>query len=250
MSFFIGFTSSAVLWLISRYPDWWLFISATIAWLGLLLSLYFYKYKIKEKGMAGMPVIIMSACALVALLILLDWVWATYTLIALGGLIMFFLFGEAQKSNTSGLTHEIRPIRRVLMMLWVFIVFAFSCLAFALSVFFPGAPFWLFDFLLSALFGGASVIIWQMYFVGQTREFLVWALALVLGLWEIIWVLHLLPLGYLALGALTTWVWYILHLFVRFRLGAQGIVWRRQIWFLATNAVLFFVILFLFVRWI
>ncbi|MEK7065236.1 MAG: hypothetical protein AAB963_02215, partial [Patescibacteria group bacterium] len=248
-SVLIGGVSALVLWLISHYPSWWLFVPATVVWLCLLLSLYFYKYRVEKRGMAGWPVIIMSACALVALLVLLDWIWATYILIVLGGFIMFFLFGEAQKSNISGLTHEIRPIRRILMMLWVFIVFALSCLAFALNVFFPGAPFWLLAFLLSALIGWVSVIIWQMYFIGQTQSFLVWALTLALGLWEIIWVLHLLPLGYFVLGALTTWVWYILHLFVRFRLGTQGIVWRRQIWFLVTNAVLFFVILFLFVRW-
>ncbi len=260
MSFFIGLVSAFILWLISFSPNWWLFVPAIVVWIGLLLSLYFYRYRIdmphpwlsqaRWKGMVGWQVILMSACALIALLVLLDWNWATYGLIALGGFIMFFLFGEAQKSSASELTHEIRPIRRILMMLWVFIVFALSCLAFALNVFFTGAPFWLLAFLLSALVGWVSVIIWQMYFIGHTQSFLVWALVLALGLWEIIWVLHLLPLGYFVLGALTTWVWYILHLLVRFRLGTQGIIWRKQIWFLATNAVLFFVILFLFVRWV
>ena len=147
-SVLIGGVSALVLWLISHYPSWWLFVPATVVWLCLLLSLYFYKYRVEKRGMAGWPVIIMSACALIALLVLLDWKWATYGLIALGGFIMFFLFGEAQKSNISGLTHEIRPIRRILMMLWVFIVFALSCLAFALNVF-PGAPFWLWLFCLA-----------------------------------------------------------------------------------------------------
>lgn len=248
----MGGLSVAILWFINRNPSWWFFVSAAIIWLTLLLSSYFYWFRTQGggRGFVGWQVIVISASSILSLFVFVEWVWAKYAFMALSGLVMFFLFGEARKSGESNLAHEARPIRRMVMMLWVLAIFSFSCLAFAISVFFPGAPFWLIAFLLSAMIGWVSVIIWQMYFFSQTRSFFAMAAVFALAMWEVAWVLHFLPLGYFVLGAFTAWVWYILHLFARFHMGAQGIAWRRQGWFLGINAALFILILFLFVRWI
>ena len=249
MSFFIGLVSAFILWLISFSPNWWLFVPAIVVWIGLLLSLYFYRYRIdmphpwlsqaRWKGMVGWQVILMSACALIALLVLLDWNWATYGLIALGGFIMFFLFGEAQKSSASELTHEIRPIRRILMMLWVFNLYAFSVSVFALGIFLNPVPVWLSSLVLAVIYGFISVEIWKLYFAIPGRRFALWTLVISLIFWEIIYIFSLLPLGYFISSLLIVWLWYMTHLLVRFHMGVQGIVWRKQIMFLIINLVLF-----------
>jgi hypothetical protein len=52
------------------------------------------------------------------------------------------------------------------------------------------------------------------------------------------------------LGFLFTWVWYIINLLIRFNLTAQGIIWKKQLFFLISNFILYFLFLFFFVRWI
>ena len=82
------------------------------------------------------------------------------------------------------------------------------------------------------------------------KNFFLQALIMSLVMWEVMWVMHFLPLGYLSLGALVAWLWYLLQLFVRFHLSKQGVVWKKQIIFLLSNLVLYFSVLYFFVRWI
>jgi len=60
---------------------------------------------------------------------------------------------------------------------------------------------------------------------------------------ELAWAAQLLPFGYATVGALLTWIWYILQLLVRFHFSERGVDWKKQIPFLVGNIVL--MILFL-----
>jgi hypothetical protein len=66
---------------------------------------------------------------------------------------------------------------------------------------------------------------------------------------ELLWVIQLLPMGYLVSGLILIWCWYILWLLVRFSMSPEGIDWKRQMWFLGINAVLFISFLTFAVKW-
>ena len=138
----------------------------------------------------------------------------------------------------------------MVMMLWVFNLYAFSVSVFALGIFLNPVPVWLSSLVLAVIYGFISVEIWKLYFAIPGRRFALWTLVIGLIFWEIIYIFSLLPLGYFISSLLIVWLWYMTHLLVRFHMGVQGIVWRKQIMFLIINLVLFFAVLLLFARWI
>ncbi len=90
---------------------------------------------------------------------------------------------------------------------------------------------------------------WLEYGAQKNKTFWLWT-----GFWailnlELIWAVELLPLGYLVSSLILIWCWYVLWLMVRFNLSKEGIDWRKQIWFLGINSVLFILFLFFIVRW-
>jgi len=90
---------------------------------------------------------------------------------------------------------------------------------------------------------------WREYgLVGDGRLnswILVWLIINV----ELLRVLFLWPLGYLLLGILFIWLWYIFWLLIRFHLSKDGIVWSKQRWFLITNGLAILVYLIFLARW-
>lgn len=66
---------------------------------------------------------------------------------------------------------------------------------------------------------------------------------------ELLWVIQLLPMGYLVSGLILTWNWYVLWLLVRFSMSPEGIDWKKQVWFLSINAALFVSYLIFAVKW-
>ena len=90
---------------------------------------------------------------------------------------------------------------------------------------------------------------WLEYGAEINPRFWKWVGAWFVLMFELIWVVQLLPLGYLASSAILIWVWYIMWLLARFNLSQEGINWKKQALFLSSNAVIFFLFLFFVVRW-
>ena len=138
----------------------------------------------------------------------------------------------------------------MMMLLWVFDAYAISTTLFAVSLFFPEVSFWVLVILSGVVYAYISFMIWRMYFNLKFKKNWLWLSIVTLFMIELVWVMHLLPYGYLASGLLVTWVWYMLQLFIRFHFGPKGVVWKKQTLFLISNVVLYCLILLFFVRWV
>ncbi|MFH1286403.1 MAG: hypothetical protein ABII02_01480 [Candidatus Magasanikbacteria bacterium] len=226
----------------------WMAVFLGVLLIGLLF-LYWIVVRVGMGGWYGLLSVVATAVAFTALISLLEWKIALVLLSMLSGIVIGFLF-RWQGIAMSGEIYEKKPFRRMIMMLWVFDAYALQTTLFAFMLFFTFLPFWLVVLLSAALFGWISGMVWQMYFDISLRLFLLWMLFIGLLMSEIVWVIALLPFGYAVSGLVSTWIWYVLQLLLRFHFTKQGILWKKQRIFLIANACLFF-IFFLFVfRWI
>ncbi|MFH1947284.1 MAG: hypothetical protein ABIJ23_03960 [Candidatus Magasanikbacteria bacterium] len=251
ISLIIGLFSLICLLIINNFPTLWIFIPVFSFWLlVLIITFVHYNKKAGEKLFKGLSLVIFSSFSFVGLISLLEIVYLRLFLIILAGFIMFFIFFYSLKQKKSLLSYVDKPYRRMLMMLWAFNVFCFVTFGFALNIFFTSIPFWIISFLVSLFTAYMSMMVWLIYFDLPIQNFLLRGILALLVVWEVMWVIHFLPLGFLALGGLVVWVWYLLQLFVRFHLSKQGVAWSKQIVFLLSNLVLYFLVLYFFVRWI
>ena len=248
-SMLAGLLSAVVLSLIIFFPIWWLFLGLLLIWIVTSVFLYFQLYVGTEDFWYDVILLVVSQISFIGLVILVEWELLRWLLFLLCTIFILLLFLKLHKNN-NGLIHQVKPIRRMKMMLWVFDVYAIFTIVFAVSVFFPNIYFWLLAVLAGLVVSGISIMIWKMYFPVKNNELYLWSILVSLVVVEMVWVLHLLPLGYLVLGLLVTWIWFILQVFVRFHLMSKDVMWKRQISFLVSNLFLFFVILFFIVRWI
>lgn len=248
LSFVIGVVSAIAVYSLFHLTAWWQLVLAAVLWGGILVSADFYLKGELEKKFVNLPLLISTVVAFIGLSLVVEWPPVRWLVILSAGLILGLLFSRT--ALASGLSHELKPLRRMVVMLWVGDLYAFSAIVFALAVFLDYLPTWLLSLVLALVFGMVSVQVWYLYFATPVKSFFLWALIVGLMFWEIFFIFSLLPLGYFVSSALVVWLWYIVQLFIRFHLGAQGIVWRKQIAFLLTNLVLFFLALVFFVKWI
>ncbi len=242
--------SILALFVINTFPILWVFAVTFVSWMALLVFSLFYYRQTKADFNSFLSLTIFTAISFVILIALLELNYLKYFLILIAGLAIWFIFIRFLETKEMILSYEQKPYRRVLTMLWVFDNYVFIVFGFALSIFFPLIPFWLISILVGLVVGYISTVVWQMYFDIPLKSFLLRAVIMTLIISEVIWVMHFLPLGYLSLGALIAWLWYLLLLFNRFQMGKQGIIWRKQIVFLFSNLLLYFLVLYFFVRWI
>jgi hypothetical protein len=163
-------------------------------------------------------------------------------------LVMFLL--TLPEDYTLSTPQRSKIFRRVWMMLWVFYFYTFSTFFFGIANFFPDVPFWILNITIGLIGGTAAYMIWRMYVHLNRPQAVLVSSLIALMVTELVWVIHVLPFGYLAAALVTTWLWYILQLLFRFHFGAQDIVWSKQWKFLAGNAILFALILIYFIKWV
>jgi hypothetical protein len=262
-----GVLSAINLFFIYRFPDIALFLREegiikeefpiysfvpliVLLWLGGIFLAYLYLYRDRENKWADLPCILTTGIALVALLGLAEWEPLIYFLILLGGFVISFLFQKDAQSTDTSLSFKKKPLRRMIMMLWVFDTYALVTALFAVAIFFTFIPFWVIVLLSGMLFMYTSFMIWRLYFFLPLRSFLLWLLLIGLIVSELVWTIELLPFGYAVSGFVVTWFWYLLQLFIRFHFGQQGILWKQQRWFLLTNILLMIVFFIFIFRWI
>jgi len=236
-------------YLIFQGQSWWQFALLLAVWIAVLIMVAINLKDELEKKFINLPLLISTVLGLAGLALVVEWQVVRYVLLFASGILLGALFSKAVVGQT-GLSHELKPLRRMVMMLWVFNLYAFSVSVFALGIFLNPVPMWLSSLVLAVIYGFISVEIWKLYFAIPGRRFALWTLVIGLIFWEIIYIFSLLPLGYFISSLLIVWLWYMTHLLVRFHMGVQGIVWRKQIMFLIINLVLFFAVLLLFARWI
>ncbi len=158
--------------------------------------------------------------------------------------IFSFLFGFTQLEKGYS-THQLKSYRRVTMMLWAFVVYALSSFFYVLNVFFQGFPFWVLAIILSTLLTSHIYYVWKMYIDITVKGSIFWLVIISIFMFEIIWVVQLLPFAHQTLGFFVAWAWYIIQLLLRFHFSKKGIDWRKQRTFLLTNLAIFVMLLLL-----
>lgn len=192
---------------------------------------------------------ISTAIAFVSLFSLIEINFVLWFLVLLCGGVFLFLWQWSWMEVGHSTRFEFKTWRRLVMMVWVFNMYAWFTALFGLHLFYPELPLIVLATVagLFAAFGAETI--WSFYFKENMRKHALWMTVLGLIILESMWTIALLPLGYLALGLFLTWIWYLGQLFIRFHLSKGGIIWKKQRRFLAANVMLFSSILYI-VRWI
>lgn len=250
LSAFFGAFTSLALFLIHRYQNWGMFSGVMVVWFIVVLAFQYFVLRVRPHKESIYPITITSMVALVGLLSVIEEIELRYLIILVGGLIQGFLHASLLTQRET-MTYTYKPFRRFIMMMWVFDAYALSTTFFALVALLPSTLlFFIMNVLTGLMFGGISLMIWRLYFHVEIKKFVLWMLLMVFIAIELTWIVHLLPFGYLASGFLVTWVWYVIQLLTRFHFSEKNIVWKDQISFLVTNAILYGLILFFFIRWV
>lgn len=250
------------LWFIQKIPVWvqdnvdtrinervlWLFIIAGLWWI-FLIALHVGIVKYYEMPKRGLALSLGSSVSYIGLMLLVESPLSRVFLLALAGVVFVFLWYWGLRPDTGIIDFHSKPWRRVATIQWLFTVYAIIAMACAADVFFPSTPWLVLGLLGSGYAGLASFFIWHLYIDLPQKNFLLWTAIVVFVALELMWIMHLLPIGYLVQALLLVWVWYVLQLFVRFHWTARGIMWKRQRVFLAVNGLLYILVLY-FARWI
>lgn len=245
-----GATSWIALSLFPLYPRRWFFTLFAGLWLGLIWFVLRLTRRRFDTGRTHEPLVYATMLAFISLISVIEWFFLRGILSVFGGItigtLLFIPLHERQAPR-----HEQKPWRRIMMMLWVFDSYTIATALFAFGLFFTRMPLPILALAAAFIYGFATLRVWKLYFFsGPPREFILWILAISFIMLEVFWVMRFLPLGHLALGFIATWLWYLIQLLARFHLTEQGIVWKKQAWFLGVNAVLFIAVLVFVVRWI
>ncbi|MFB6225772.1 MAG: hypothetical protein ABEJ02_00280 [Candidatus Paceibacteria bacterium] len=250
--FLSGAASLAGFYLLSSFPNYYALSLVGIGWLGVLLGLFYRRYRESEDITDLKRYLITlsySVFGFAGVYLLVEWQSVRILLAILAAVCIGGVFTASVKLNLSKIA-EYKPWRRMFMMLIVFDSYLLLTTLFGLDLFFSNLiPFWGLSIIGSVIFVVSSLVIWQLYYDKQPRSFLIWLILVAIIIFELMWSAQFLPFGYLVLGLIITWIWYILQLLIRFHISKKGIIWSKQRFFLAGNVVLFSIFMY-FVRWI
>ena len=234
-----------VLLIVLLFPKPFVVIVACSVWFGYMAYVGIaYRSQIYE-----LLTQVFTMFSLLWLLFLVESVALRWFLVFLSIPLFFFLIWM-NSEHTGRLVHiKEKPLRRMRMMAQVFNMYATSLAYFAINVYFPQVPFVVLLIIGGIYAATLSLLIWKLYFKLPAREFIFPLVITAFGTAQILWVLQLMPFGYLSQGLLAVWIWYIGQLLFRFHLSPRGIIWKEQIAFLIMNLGMFIGVLFL-IRWV
>jgi hypothetical protein len=243
--------NAAMLFVFGKLSSWWMvwvWLGIRVAiWALLLWSVYYAKEMSRVKHLISLSAML---AGITLFLLFIEWRFAWYASAALFSFFSFFSFWLLPASDL-GLSVFVKPHLR-----WRFLMSIIG-----LAGIFQGIQsiillqilpnihqlVWLsVSSLCAALFAG-----WWWWEYNPMVGKKIW---LSVALWfvlisELVWVINLLPLGYLTGSLALVWVWYVLWLLFRFNLTPEGVHWRKQIVFLSSNAFLFILFLFFISLW-
>lgn len=249
-AFVIGVATSLALFSMQGLGTWWGVFASVGLWLALIAVLFRRGRKRGRSYAPYVPLIATSSISFMALTSLIEVTVLRYFLDAVGGIALFLIITSAIR-DAYGMRSGAKEWRRVQMMLWVFAVYACGTTLFALVLFFSSIPVIFFAVVMGVLAGYSAQSVWVLYLAEEDISYRVWAVLLGSITAQLFFVgAYALPFGYLALGLLLVWVWYIAQLLIRFHLSHKGILWKRQRLFLLANGILYALLLFRFIRWI
>ncbi len=240
-----GVVAAAALIGIYKIPRPIIFLIVAGLWWGLIiLAHWFFSFEKKHLFLH-----LATSVTLVSLLSLIEWRPLAWFIIALSVPLFAFVWHWSAEMSRQHTALSYKTWRRIIMMLWVLNVFGWSSGLFSLSIFFQHIPHVLLALVGAVFASTVAAANWHVYFDAKIETFAFWIVILTLVMYEVMWVLYYLPLGYFTLGLLYTWMWYVLTLFIRFHLTRGGILWQKQRIFLISNALLFISVLYI-ARWI
>ena len=245
------FINLVMLWWVSHLSSWWwvgVWLLFRLAiWGALMWAVYYPAEMSRWKHLASLVVMTLGS---LAFLLFIEWKFAWYLFGALFCFFSFFSFWLLPASSVS-LAAFLKPHLR-----WRFImsviglagIFEGAAAIISFQIM-PNVSFWVWLVLASFFSALIAGWWWLEYGAQKNKRFWLWV-----GFWflltlELLWVVQLLPLGYLASSLILIWCWYVAWLLARFNLMPEGINWRKQAWFLALNSVLFILFILFVVRW-
>ncbi|OIO19944.1 MAG: hypothetical protein COY69_03560 [Candidatus Magasanikbacteria bacterium CG_4_10_14_0_8_um_filter_32_14] len=216
----------------------------------LIMNAYFifiaFRYNLDKSEIA---LNFMTSWSFIVLVLLVENVWIRYVFIIFSMLVFFFIAYWSRPKTSQSVYVKEKPLRRMMMMLYVFNTYAFLIGAYSFHIYFTNFSFVFISVVSSIYSAFAAYMIWSLYFKSEFKKLVVWSIIFATIIFELMWVMVYLPFGYLALGFLTVWIWYLLQLFVRFHLNKEDIIWKQQINFLLVNLILYILVLYI-IRWV
>jgi hypothetical protein len=240
-----------MLGLVARLSSWWMiwiWLGVRIAiWVVFMWSVYYSKEMSRVKHLLSLSVMLVGACLF---LLFVEWKFAWYIIGAAFSFFSFFSFWLLPSSSV-GLSVFLKPhLRWRFVMSTIGLAGIFQGVQAIISLqIAPGINSftWLVVAAVCAsIFAGWW---WWEYSPVLGRRF--W---LSVSLWfvimlELLWVINMLPLGYLTSSLVLIWCWYVAWLLFRFNLSQEGIHWKKQVMFLSVNSFLFTIFLFFIALW-
>ena len=240
-----GVISAAALFVMCRFPEPVIFLSTVFVWWLLIIGAYwFFSFEKKHLFLH-----LATSITFVSLMSLVEWQPLVVLLIVLAIPLFGFVWHWVAEKSRHQTSLSYKSWRRVIMMLWVLNMYGWMTGLFSLLIFFQNISRVLVSILGACFAAAVAAMVWHVYFEAEIKTFGFWMAIVALLVFEIIWVLYYLPLGYFTLGFVATWLWYLIHLFIRFRLTRGGIIWEKQRLFLGINVCLFTFILYI-ARWV
>lgn len=245
-----GLSTTLGLFLMQYYQTWRTVFFVGIVWL-LVVGYFLIRLERKIGGHKEFALLLaVTVSSFAGLTSLIELVPLRIGLDIMAGVAVFIVFVSATR-NAYDQKKYAKQWRRVIMMLWSFAAYGWVTTLFALTLFFPSVPTMLFGVGAALMCGLSAYQLWSLYVREKTRLLYAWAFCLAgVTLQLFLVAIFALPYGYLAMGLLLIWIWYILQLLIRFHLSPKGVIWKKQQTFLIGNAILYILFLFNIVRWI
>lgn len=246
-----GIINIGMLWWLSLVTSWWMvgiwILVLLLIW-GLLMYLMYYPPEFSK--VRHLLSLVFFSLGMASFLLFIEW-QLTWLLIGACFLIFnFFSFWLIPASNMA-ISPFMKPnmrwrfIMSVLGLAGIFVgmeaVIAFQLIYITTN--------WLWIFIVSVAATFIAGWWWNEYGFPFDKKFWLNILLWFVLMMELLWVIQLLPMGYLVSGLVLIWCWYILWLLLRFNMSPEGIDWKKQLWFLEVNAVLFISFLIFAVKW-
>lgn len=239
--------SLLAMYLLSQFPTMVGAPLVVLVWFVLLGLIFFVTYKeASERGVYAFGGLLLFFGSLGLLLLVEN----TYLQLFLGvlhtALIALYMYMPSRLS--AQLAHEFKPWRRMLYMTLTYGLFGVSSTFFGIAIFFQARYVVVYVLLLALISSLVAYISLRLYYKSNIRKLREWSAMIGVLSFELLIALSFTSFGYLAIGALFIWFWYLLLLFVRFQISTRGIDWKKQRLFLVWNGIGFMVLLQL-IQW-
>ncbi|TAN33840.1 hypothetical protein EPN28_01215 [Patescibacteria group bacterium] len=223
------------------------FVFRLAIWAGFIKLMYFSAGASRARHFLSL---LIFCAGLLTFILFTEWTPARLLFEAIFALFPFFGFWLLPASE-AGLPTFLKPHSRLSFMMCIIGLAGIFALVSAISSFqlLTSVSAWVWIVLASLVATAVAGWWWFEYGLKVDDKFIsrlaIWFVMFL----EFLWVILILPFGYMVNGLLTIWCWYILWLLMRFNMTEEGIKWRKQALFLVSNVVLFVGYLLLAVKW-